>query len=135
MNYFVKIIKMTKKSQIYKCNVCGNIIEVLHEGADALVCCGQPMQLMAENIIDASKEKHIPVIERNEEGVIIKVGSETHPMTEEHFIEWIEISTEKGESKKFLKPGEEPEAMFPVKAENIKSRCYCNIHGLWKSEN
>ena len=125
---------MTQKHQIYKCNVCGNIIEVLHEGADALVCCGQPMQLMIENTVDATKEKHVPVIERNQEGVTIKVGSEQHPMESEHYIEWIEISTEKGESKKFLNPGKEPEAKFPVKAENIKARAYCNIHGLWKSE-
>lgn len=124
---------MTSKSQIYKCEICGNIIEVLHQGADALVCCGQPMKLQEENTIDASKEKHIPIIGENEQGVIIKVGSELHPMEPEHYIEWIEISTEKGESKKFLKPNEKPHAMFPIKADNIKARCYCNIHGLWKS--
>ena len=92
------------------------------------------MILQQENTVDASKEKHVPVIEKNEQGVIVKIGSEPHPMTEEHYIEWIEISTEKGSSKKFLKPGDKPEALFPVKAENIKARAYCNLHGLWKSE-
>jgi len=125
---------MTKISQVYKCEICGNITEVLHEGADSLVCCEKPMVLQKEKIKDEGKEKHVPVIERNEEGVIIRVGSVPHPMEEKHYIEWIEISTEKGESKKFLKPGDEPVAKFPVKAKNIKARIYCNIHGLWKSE-
>lgn len=125
---------MTKIGQIWKCNICGNIIEVLHEGSDSLVCCGQPMVLMTPNTVDASLEKHVPVIEKNEEGVIVKIGSVPHPMTQEHYIEWIEISTERGESKKFLKPGEKPEAKFPVKATKVTARAYCNLHGLWKSE-
>jgi superoxide reductase len=125
---------MTEKKQIYKCEVCGNIIEVLHDGVGTLVCCGQPMKLMEEKIKDVGNEKHVPIIEKNEEGVKVKVGSVPHPMTEEHHIEWIEISTEKGESKKFLKPGESPESLFPVKNKNIKSREYCNLHGLWKSK-
>jgi len=124
---------MTQVRQIWKCNVCGNIIEILHKGADSLVCCEQPMVLQEENTVDASKEKHVPIIEKNEGGVMIKVGSEPHPMEPEHYIEWIEISIEKGESKKFLKPGENPEALFSVRAENIKARAYCNLHGLWKS--
>lgn len=126
---------MTKIHQIWKCEICGNIIEVLHEGADALVCCGQPMTLQNENNIDASKEKHVPIIEENEQGVIIKIGSVEHPMEAEHYIEWIEISTDKGSSKKYLNPGEKPEAVFPVKVGTgkIKARAYCNIHGLWKS--
>jgi len=124
----------TQKTQIYKCEICGNIVEVLHEGAGALVCCGQNMKLISENTVDASHEKHVPVIEKDDQGVIVKVGSEPHPMKEKHYIEWIEISTEHGESKKFLKPGDKPEAKFPVKAENIKAREYCNLHGLWKSE-
>lgn len=125
---------MTKKFEIYKCGICENIVEVLHEGVGTLVCCGQPMNLQKENTVDASKEKHIPVIERDEEGVVVKVGSVPHPMTPEHHIEWVEISTEKGESKKFLKPGENPEASFPVKNPKVKSREYCNLHGLWKSK-
>ena len=125
---------MTKKRQIYKCEICGNIVEVLHEGVGQLVCCGKPMNLMEEQSEGEYAEKHAPVIEKNEEGVLVKVGAVEHPMEEKHYIEWIEISTEKGSSKKFLKPGEKPEASFPIKAENIQSRMYCNIHGLWKSK-
>jgi superoxide reductase len=125
---------MTRQKEIYKCEVCGNIVEVLHNGGGQLVCCGQPMTLMNEKIKDMGNEKHVPIIEKNEEGVKIKVGSVPHPMTEEHHIEWIEISTENGESKKFLKSGQPPETMFPVKNNKVKSRAYCNLHGLWKSK-
>ena len=123
----------TEKFQIYKCEICGNIVEVLHEGAGELVCCGQPMKLQQENSEGEYAEKHAPVIERNDGGVLVKIGAVEHPMEEEHYIEWIEIFTEKGRSKKFLKPGEKPEVVFPVKAENIKARMYCNVHGLWTS--
>jgi superoxide reductase len=125
---------MTKLKEVYKCEICGNIVEVLHEGIGELVCCGQPMKLLQEKTADEGKEKHVPVIEKNEEGVTIKVGSVPHPMEEKHYIEWIEIITNKGSSRKYLKPGEKPEKSFPVKAENIKARIYCNIHGLWGSE-
>lgn len=127
---------MTEQKQIWKCEVCGNIIEILHKGADSLVCCNIPMILQKENTIkQEGKEKHAPIIEKDAKGVVIKVGSVPHPMEEKHYIEWIEISTEKGESKKFLKPGEKPEAKFPVKADisEINSRAYCNLHGLWTS--
>ncbi len=125
---------MTNKKEIYKCEVCGNIVEVLHNGVGTLVCCGQPMKLIEEKIQEEGNEKHIPIIQENEEGVNVKVGSVEHPMTPEHYIEWIEISTENGESKKFLTPDDKPEANFPVKNKNIKAREYCNVHGLW-SEN
>ncbi len=125
---------MTEKKQIYKCEICGNIVEVLHEGTGELVCCKEPMKLQSENTIDASTEKHVPVIKENKEGVIVKVGSVEHPMDEDHYIEWIEISTDKGSSKKFLKPGDPPQVRFPVKAKRITARAYCNLHGLWKSE-
>lgn len=124
---------MTTKKEIYKCEICGNIVEVLHDGVGTLVCCGKPMKLQIEKLKEEGNEKHVPIIEKDEEGVKIKVGSIPHPMIEEHHIEWIEISTEKGESKKFLKPGDKPEAMFPVK-NKVKSREYCNIHGLWKNQ-
>ncbi len=124
---------MTKKFEVYKCEVCGNIVEVLHEGAGELVCCGQPMKLLEEKTEEEGNEKHKPIIEENEEGVTIKVGSVPHPMEEEHYIEWIEIFTDKGRSKKFLKPGDKPEAVFPVKVKNISARAYCNVHGLWSS--
>lgn len=122
---------MTQKREIYKCKICGNIIEVLHDGVGTLVCCGQPMNLMEEKIKEEGNEKHIPILTENEGGVNVKVSSVEHPMTEEHHIEWIEISTEKGESKKFLTPDDKPEANFPVKNKNLKTREYCNIHGLW----
>ena len=135
MNYGARIIKMpTQKREIYKCEICGNIVEVLHEGAGQLVCCGESMKLQEENSEGKYAEKHAPIIEENEEGVLVKVGAVEHPMESDHYIEWIEISTEKGESKKFLKPGEKPQALFPVKAKIISARMYCNLHGLWKSK-
>ena len=124
---------MTEKFQVYKCAVCGNVVEVLHAGAGQLVCCGQPMQLLEEKNKEEGNEKHMPVIETNEEGVIVKVGSVPHPMEETHYIEWIEIFTEKGRSKKFLSPGEPPEAKFPIKSKQISARAFCNVHGLWRS--
>ncbi len=122
---------MTEKFQIYKCEVCGNIVEVLHESSGKLACCGQPMKLQKENSKGKYAKKHAPVIERNKEGVSIKIGAVEHPMEKDHYIEWIEIFTNKGRSKKFLKPGDKPELMFPVKAKKIKARMYCNVHGLW----
>ena len=127
---------MTEKFQIYKCKICGNIIEVLHEGAGELVCCGQPMNLIPSKTQEEGNEKHKPIIKANAEGVTIKVGSIPHPMEEEHYIEWIEIFTDKGRAKKFLKPGEPPEIKFPIKTqiEQISARAYCNVHGLWSSK-
>ncbi len=127
---------MTKLKEIYKCEICGNIVELLHEGVGTLVCCGQPMKLLEEKNKDLGNEKHVPVIQKNEEGVDIKIGSIPHPMTPEHYIEWIEVSTEKGESKKFLNPTDDKtaETKFPVKNKKVKSRAYCNVHGLWKSK-
>ena len=129
-------MNMTQKNQIYKCEICGNIVEVLHEGAGQLVCCGEPMKLLKENIIDASLEKQIPLIEKTKKGVLVKVGSIEHPMIPEHYIEFIEIITKDNKSdKKFLNPGEKPEAEFCIPIENILfAREYCNLHGLWKSE-
>jgi len=124
---------MTQLNQIYKCQICGNIIEVLHQGEGKLVCCQQPMLLMKENTVDASEEKHLPVIEKTEKGVKIKVGAVEHPMTAEHYIEWIEVITDKKVYRKFLNPGDKPEAEFKIKTENIVARAYCNLHGLWKS--
>jgi len=126
---------MTKKKQIYKCDICGNIVEILNIGAESLVCCGQAMRLENEKKEDAGNEKHVPVIEKTEYGYKIKVGSIEHPMEEKHFIEWIEINTDDGKSgKKFLNPGDKPEADFYTKAEITTVRAYCNIHGLWVSK-
>jgi len=124
---------MTEQKQIYKCNICGNIVEVLYAGGGQLVCCGQPMELLKEKIEDVGKEKHVPVIEKTETGIIVKVGSVSHPMEEKHYIEWIEIIADGASYRKFLKPGDKPEEEFCIKAEKIEAREYCNIHGLWKS--
>lgn len=124
---------MTEQKQIYKCNVCGNIVEVLHSGKGQLVCCGQLMELLKEKTEDIGKEKHVPVIERIKTGIIVKIGSVPHPMEEKHYIEWIEIIADGRSYRKFLKPGNKPEAEFEIKAKKILAREYCNIHGLWKS--
>ncbi len=124
---------MTRKLEVYRCNVCGNIVEVLHEGQGELVCCGQPMELLQEKERDEGLEKHVPVIEKTESGVKVRVGSVPHPMEASHFIEWIEIVADGKACRKFLKPGDAPDAEFEVKAEKIEAREYCNVHGLWKS--
>jgi superoxide reductase len=124
---------MTKKQQVYKCEKCGNIVEILHEGVGQLVCCNEPMKLMEENMVDAAKEKHAPVIEKTDTGILVKVGSVPHPMEEKHYIEWIELNADGQVFKQFLSPGDKPEAIFTVKAETVSAREYCNIHGLWKA--
>ena len=123
---------MAEKLQVYKCEVCGNIVEVLHGGKGELVCCGQPMKLIVENTVDAAKEKHVPVVEKTADGFKVKVGSVAHPMEEKHFIEWIEIIADGKAYRQFLKPGGTPEAIFKIDAGKITAREYCNIHGLWK---
>ena len=124
---------MIEQKQIYKCGVCGNIVEVLHVGGGQLVCCGRPMELLKEKTEDVGKEKHVPVIKKTETGIRVKVGSIPHPMEEKHYIECIEIIANGRNCRKFLKPGDKPEAEFEIKAERIEVREYCNIHGLWKS--
>lgn len=124
---------MTKKLQIYKCEVCGNIVEMLHEGAGELVCCNEPMKLFEENTVDAAKEKHVPVMEKTAEGTKVKVGSVAHPMEEKHYIEWIEIIADGKAYRQFLNPGDAPEATFNIEAGKVTVREYCNVHGLWKA--
>jgi superoxide reductase len=123
---------MAERLQVYKCSICGNIVEVLHGGKGELVCCGKPMSLMTENTVDAAKEKHIPVLEKIEGGVKVKVGSVAHPMEEKHYIEWIEIIADGKIYRQFLKAGEAAEAVFKINASQIYARAYCNLHGLWK---
>ena len=123
---------MTEQLQIYKCELCGNIVEMLHTGDGELVCCGQPMKLFVENTVDAAREKHVPVQEMVADGLKVKVGSVPHPMEEKHYIEWVEIVADGKAYRQFLKPGEAPEALFPVKG-NFTAREYCNLHGLWKA--
>jgi len=126
--------KMTQRLQVYKCEICGNIVELLHEGQGVLVCCGQPMNLLKEKSQDEGNEKHLPVIEKTENGLTVKVGSVTHPMEEKHYIEWIEIIADGKAYREFLKPGDKPEASFNVKADKITAREHCSVHGLWKKE-
>lgn len=123
---------MAERLQIYKCELCGNIVEVLHGGAGELVCCGEPMKLYEENTTDAAVEKHVPVSEPAEHGLKVKVGSVAHPMVEEHYIEWIEVVADGKAYREFLKPGGAPEATFCLDAKNVTLREYCNVHGLWR---
>jgi superoxide reductase len=124
---------MAEKLQVYKCDLCGNIVEVLHGGAGELVCCGQPMKLFVENTVDAAKEKHVPVIEKVDGGYKVKVGDVAHPMEEKHYIEFIELIADGKAYRQFLNPGEAPEAMFCIDAAQVTAREYCNLHGLWKA--
>jgi superoxide reductase len=123
---------MTKRLQVYKCEVCGNIVEVVHDGPGQLVCCNQPMKLQEENTVDAAKEKHVPVIEKTAEGILVKVGSVAHPMIDSHYIEWIQLLADGKAYRQFLKPGDKPEALFKVEGKDLSAREYCNLHGLWK---
>jgi superoxide reductase len=125
---------MTERLQVYKCEVCGNIVTVLHASGGALVCCGQPMKLMAPNSVDAAKEKHVPVIEREGGKIKVKVGSVPHPMEDKHFIEWVMVKAGDGLCLAFLKPGAAPAAEFELKADRVEAFEYCNLHGYWKAE-
>ena len=127
---------MVEKNEIYKCNVCGNVVEVLTVGGGQLVCCNKEMELMQEKSEDEGQEKHVPVVEESEGKLIVKVGSVPHPMEETHYIEWIELEmVDIGKKvKKFLKPGDKPEIEFCKRGDNFKIRSYCNLHGLWKSK-
>ena len=124
---------MTQQLEIYKCDLCGNIVEVVHASDGTLVCCDQPMTLLTENTVDAAKEKHVPVIEKTASGIKVKVGDVPHPMEEKHYIEWIEVIADGKSYMKFLNPGEAPEAEFEIAADQVTAREYCNVHGLWKS--
>ncbi len=124
---------MAELGQVYKCEVCGNIVEVLHAGKGQLVCCNKDMTLQEENTVDASKEKHVPVVEKADGQVTVKVGSVAHPMEEKHYIEWIEVIADNQTYRKFLKPGDNPEAIFNISSGNITARTYCNLHGHWKA--
>ena len=125
---------MTKKLEIYKCEICGNIVEVLHAGVGALVCCGAEMKKFEEKTEDASTEKHVPYIEKTADGILVKVGqNQDHPMADEHFIEWIQIIADGEAYRNFLNPGDKPQAEFKIDADKIDAREFCNVHGLWRS--
>ena len=124
---------MTERLQIYKCEICGNIVEMLHPGQGQMVCCNQNMILYKENTTDASLEKHVPIISKTAQGFNVKVGSIAHPMEESHYIEWIEIISGDKAYRQFLKPGQEPEAGFCIDGSDAAAREFCSLHGLWKS--
>jgi superoxide reductase len=125
---------MTERFQIYKCVQCGNMVEVLHAAAGELACCSEPMRWLKENTTEAALEKHIPVLTRTAEGVDAVVGSVAHPMEEKHYIEWIEVITDGRLQRQFLQPGQPPSAVFCLKEDGLSAREYCNLHGLWRSE-
>ncbi|HOI18415.1 MAG TPA: desulfoferrodoxin [Candidatus Woesearchaeota archaeon] len=124
---------MTKIKEVYRCNICGNVVEVLNAGVGELVCCGEKMELLFGKSKDAGLEKHVPVIEKSENGYIVKVGSITHPMENAHYIQWIELIADGIILRKELKPTDEPKAEFCIPAKDVSARIYCNIHGLWLS--
>ncbi len=124
---------MAERLEVYKCEVCGNIVEVFHGGAGELVCCNEPMKLLDENTVDAAREKHVPVVEKVEGGYKVTVGSTPHPMEEKHYIEWIELIAGDAVYRKHLNPGEAPEASFAIDADGVTAREYCNLHGHWKA--
>jgi superoxide reductase len=125
---------MTKMFEVYKCDVCGNVIKVVHASGGTLVCCGQPMTLLAEKTADVGKEKHVPVVEKSPKGILVKIGSIPHPMEEKHFIEWLEVRSGESVYIRGFKPGEKPEAEFCINDVNAKARIYCNVHGLWTNK-
>jgi len=124
---------MTEKLDIYKCNICGNVAEIVHAGASDMSCCGAPMDQLKENSVDAAQEKHVPVVEKVAGGFKVTVGSVAHPMTDDHYIEWIELIAGDSCYRQFLNPCDTPEAAFIVSADSAVARAHCNLHGLWKS--
>ena len=125
---------MNQRLQVYKCELCGNIVAMLVASKGELVCCGQPMKLQDETTVDAAKEKHVPVIEKIDGGYKVKVGSVAHPMEEKHYIQWIELVAGDKAYLEFLKPGQTPEAVFKIDAASVTAREYCNLHGQWKAQ-
>ena len=124
---------MTELNQVYKCSVCGNIVEVIHASGGTLVCCGKNMELQNPNTTDAAQEKHVPVVKKTATSVSVKIGSKKHPMEAAHYIEWIEIIADGKVYRQYLKPGDKPQAKFKVAADSVVAREYCNLHGLWKA--
>ncbi len=124
---------MAKLNEVYRCNVCGNIVEVLQGGKGELVCCGEAMELLEENTKDASKEKHVPVKVEEGDKIKVEVGSTHHPMSDDHYITWIEVLVDGKVYRQNLSPGDEPVALFNVSGSNVKARAYCNLHDLWSS--
>jgi superoxide reductase len=126
---------MPERLQILKCEICGNMAEVVHSGAGEINCCGKAMSLLTSNTVDAAKEKHVPVIAKTADGYAVKVGSAEHPMEEKHYIEWVELRAGDAVYKQYLKPGQKPEGIFKLNAAKVEAREYCSLHGLWKAGN
>lgn len=124
---------MAAQLDIFKCDKCSNIVELLHAGGGALFCCNAPMVPLVENTVDAAKEKHVPIIEKTDSGYVVNVGAVDHPMTEEHLIMWIELVADGVVHRKFLAPGDAPRATFDVKADKVTARELCNLHGVWRA--
>lgn len=124
---------MADKLNIYKCNICGNVAELVHAGVGDMSCCGAPMEHLKENTVDAAREKHVPVLTKVDGGFKVTVGTVAHPMTDEHSIEWIELIAGDSCYRQFLNPGDTPEATFSVSADTAVARAYCNLHGVWKA--
>lgn len=124
---------MAEKLEVYKCDICGIVVQVLRDGGGDLVCCNEEMELMDENTVDAAQEKHVPVIEKTDDGYLVKVGSVAHPMEEKHYIEWIELIADGKSYRQFLNPGDAPQASFCIKADSVTAREFCNLHGHWKA--
>jgi len=127
------VIVMAELNQIYKCNICGNIVEITHAGVGTLVCCNQEMDLLKEKKTEEGKEKHLPTIKKTKEGVLVKIGSKPHPMEEKHYIEFIELLVDGQVYRKYLRPGDTPEALFKTSGKKLSARAYCNVHGLWSN--
>jgi len=125
---------MTKMFEVYKCDVCGNIVKVVHASGGTLICHDKPMVLQVEKTADVGKEKHVPVIEKTAKGILVKIGSVPHPMEEKHYIEWVEVRHGENVYIKGFKPGEKPEAEFCIPDTNVKAREYCSVHGLWTNK-
>lgn len=123
---------MAEEKCIYKCDICGKIVEVLNDAKGMLVCCGKPMSKLVANSKEAAVEKHIPVIERDGYNVIVEVGEKEHPMLPEHYIQWIEVNTKDKVYRKYLSPKDKPRAEFKIDEDIISAREYCNVHGLWQ---
>ncbi len=123
-----------EKGQVYRCGVCGNVVELVYAGSGTLSCCGQPMELLKEKSEDQGREKHVPVVEKTASGYVVKVGSVPHPMEEKHYIAFIELVGDGRVYRQYLKSGDKPEAEFPVSASVVSAREYCNVHGLWRSK-
>ena len=127
---------MTKLFEIYKFEICGNITKIYHEAAGSLSCCGKEMVLQVENTTDAAVEKHVPVITKTEDGFEVKVGETLHPMTADHYIEWIELTVDDcWVTTAFLKPGDEPRITFKAcNGKKVEAKAYCNLHGYWTAK-